>query len=753
MIASALFLGVLFSHSLTGTATRQICIPHIAVAEVWRTDLLLDNPSGQPIALELQLYSQGQAQEARSIELPAFTQVSLPLTIGECGFVQSSAGELVCRLSYRHQVDQGVAEFILQGQACSRLSFLRGDSSTVPDWAGLAYMNVHDAQATVSLTAYDHSGKPLAVVQRTLGPWSRDVVEWNGIFPEIELAAIARLEAISPYPMSGLTLSGLKGSRVLLFTPAVGRLPAGVYFLPHIAADTQSWGSTLLLDNTTEMARQVSLTLFSQGQEAATFELAVDPGASLRFALSADAEPAQAEAGYLLLKDEGIIPRASFRHQEGGACEFLLSQSESESLAFCLPNPAAELNWRGLAIANVSPGPIIAALHAYHQGQAVATSILDLPGHTRQVHTLELLFGGKTVDQVIAQASVSSGASLAGLCIAGAGGERLLFSHAQVQAQPDPGQLVGELYYPGDDSVWQRADPAGWDEKLLEQALTLAEDNRSSALLVLLRGRILAERIWRVPSFPRTGLTEWGQPQEDVASVQKSLSSLLATIARDRGLLDIERPVSTYLGPGWSKASATHEQAILVRHLLSMTSGLNERFEYVYPVGSFWQYNTPVYAVLHEVLESAGGKSLGQLTTEWLTRPLAMKNSYWVNRPAGSENDLGLVACVRDLARLGLLVQSGGAWRGASLLKNPSLLLEAVSPSQTLNQQYGYLWWLNRQRLLLPTAPADLIAAQGANGRRIWIVPSLGLVVTRTGASPSPSFERDLWALLTAAQP
>jgi len=753
MIVSVLLLGVLGSRSLTGTATRQICIPHIAAAEVWRTDLLLDNPSGQVLALELQLFTRGQALAARTMELPAFTQISLPLTTGECGFVRTSAPELVCRLSFRHQVDQGVAEFILQGQASSRLSFLLGDASTVPDWAGLAYMNVHNAQAMITLTAFDRAGGALAVVQRTLGPWSRDVVEGKEIFPELELSSISRLEASSPYPMSGLTLRGLQGSRILLFTPAVGRLPAGTYALPHIAADVQTWRSSLLLDNPSGKVQQASLTLFLQGQEAATFELAVDPGAALPFALAEEGTSAFGESGSLVLRDEGLIPRVFYHHREGGTCEFLLSQDTSDTFAFCLPSAAAELNWRGLAIANTGLLPTIATLEAYHQGQAVAVATLELAGHTRQVHPLELLFGGLAVDQVIAQASVPLDASLAGLCIAGAGGERLLFSHAQGQVRPDAGQPVNNLYFPGQDSLWQRADSAGWDEKLLEQALDLAEDNRSSALLVLLRGRILAERIWRVPAFPRSGLTEWGQPQEDVASVQKSFSSLLAAIARDRGLLDIERPVGAYLGPGWSKASASQEQAILVRHLLSMTSGLNERFEYAFPAGSHWEYNTPLYAVLHDVLESAVGRSLGQLSEEWLSRPLGMENSYWLMRPEGTGNDVGLISCARDMARLGLMVQAGGAWRGASLLQNPAFLLESLSPSQSLNPQYGYLWWLNRQKTLVPTAPADLTAAQGANGRRIWIVPSMGLVVTRTGANPSSGFERDFWALLTEAQP
>ena len=67
-----------------------------------------------------------------------------------------------------------------------------------------------------------------------------------------------------------------------------------------------------------------------------------------------------------------------------------------------------------------------------------------------------------------------------------------------------------------------------------------------------------------------------------------------------------------------------------------------------------------------------------------------------------------------------------------------------TTPSQTLNSYYGCPWWLNDQsscRLpgsqinfpssLASSAPADIIAALGKNDQKIYVVPSLGLVVVR----------------------
>jgi hypothetical protein len=53
--------------------------------------------------------------------------------------------------------------------------------------------------------------------------------------------------------------------------------------------------------------------------------------------------------------------------------------------------------------------------------------------------------------------------------------------------------------------------------------------------------------------------------------------------------------------------------------------------------------------------------------------------------------------------------------------------------------------------------PDKLAAAFGALGRKCYIVPSLGLVVTRLGDSPEttgkPRFDNEFWRLLMEATP
>ncbi|MBX2979815.1 MAG: hypothetical protein KF905_11005 [Flavobacteriales bacterium] len=91
-----------------------------------------------------------------------------------------------------------------------------------------------------------------------------------------------------------------------------------------------------------------------------------------------------------------------------------------------------------------------------------------------------------------------------------------------------------------------------------------------------------------------------------------------------------------------------------------------------------------------------------------------------------------------------------------------------ITPSQTLNPAYGYLWWLNGQSSYLlpglqfplsgpamPNAPMDVYAALGKNGQIINVSPSSGIVVVRMGDLPGgifvPNVYNDqIWQYLNA---
>lgn len=298
--------------------------------------------------------------------------------------------------------------------------------------------------------------------------------------------------------------------------------------------------------------------------------------------------------------------------------------------------------------------------------------------------------------------------------------------------------------------------------------LDYVRDHASTGFIVIQDGKTLVDQTWPDPHTDRMfanftyGPAPDGSLLEDVASQQKSFVAVLAAIAVDKGLLDVEAPVSRYLGAGWSKASAEQEARIRVIDVLTMSSGLNEQFGYVAPAGSTFLYNTPVYAITKAIVSAAAGQPLEAITQDWLTAPTGMKHTAWRQRPAALAsvgNATGLVTTPHDVARFGLMVLHGGVAEGGKRVVSKAQL-DALFARSAANPAYGRLWWLNgsdytlraqgrRDGQLIPAAPADLVGALGAFDRRLYVVPSRKLVVVRTGAAANdPDFDQQLWLRL-----
>jgi arylsulfatase A-like enzyme/CubicO group peptidase (beta-lactamase class C family) len=306
-------------------------------------------------------------------------------------------------------------------------------------------------------------------------------------------------------------------------------------------------------------------------------------------------------------------------------------------------------------------------------------------------------------------------------------------------------------------STWATLAPAaaGMDEGRLQAAVQYALEQKSLGVLVLRGGKIVAEGY--APG--------WGpEKARSIASATKSMTAFLVGIALDEGKFQsLDQPVADF-APAWK---GTPKQAIRLRHLLSMTSGLdaqgfsvgvlkgdqfeiNQKMPLKAPPGTAWEYNTVAYHMLFRLIEKATGESLEAYAQRKLFGPIGMEHHAWIKSPAGAVTNYYRLQCsTRDLARFGLFALRGGQWDGQPLVSK-AYFSEATTPSQDLNPAYGYLWWLNAKEtnqpmaglgsamasLKFPGAPRDLIAAMGAEGQNVLIVPSLDLVVVRQGESP-----------------
>ena len=267
-------------------------------------------------------------------------------------------------------------------------------------------------------------------------------------------------------------------------------------------------------------------------------------------------------------------------------------------------------------------------------------------------------------------------------------------------------------------------------------------------------GRILAESY-----FGGTSATTL----RDVASVQKSIISTLIGIAVEDGLLSLDDPVSAYLPAGWSNADTSVEASITIRHLMTHSSGLNPRsMTSVAVPGTKFDYNTAAYQRLRPLLEEAAGQEINAITRGWIFDKIGPSDATsW--QPRADEGDAdggegwGLSMTARDMARFGLLAVRRGQWAGTSVVS--AAWFDDAWASSAEKADYGLLWWLmGKGRVRGPGVPEDWVAALGARDQKIYVFPSLDLVLIRQGLAAQEetenvsNFDRVLFNAIVAAR-
>jgi CubicO group peptidase (beta-lactamase class C family) len=327
------------------------------------------------------------------------------------------------------------------------------------------------------------------------------------------------------------------------------------------------------------------------------------------------------------------------------------------------------------------------------------------------------------------------------------------------------GQMI---YFPPNMSEeWDTVDATalGWLPDPLEELSDYLEDQNSRAFILLKDGKIVMERYYN--NFSATSNWYW-------ASAGKSLTAAIVGIAQEEGRLNIHDAVSTYLGSGWTSLPDSLESKIKIIHLLTMTSGLDDRVSnpdctapeclvYKVPAGSRWAYHNGPYTLLNTIVSNAVGQPFNVYMNLKLLRRCGMQGAFL---PA--ENNIVMFSTARSFARFGLLTLANGDWDNEQLITDKNYIHEMLNSSTDLNESYGYLWWLNGKSSyklpvldfvfsgsLFQNAPTDLVAALGKDGQIIHIVPSLGIVLIRMGDAPSNGggavslgLSNDIWSYL-----
>jgi CubicO group peptidase (beta-lactamase class C family) len=331
---------------------------------------------------------------------------------------------------------------------------------------------------------------------------------------------------------------------------------------------------------------------------------------------------------------------------------------------------------------------------------------------------------------------------------------------------PPPPAATTYYYPPISSDTWETTSAAslGWDITKLNEAIAFAQSKNTYGLIILHKGRLVTEQYWN----------GWNKDTRYfIASAGKSVTAFLAGIAQQEGALNINNKTSAYLGAGWTSCPRAKEDLITVKHQLTMTTGLDYNvpddncitpacLTYKADAGTQWYYHNAPYRLLQDVIANATSTNYNTYTRLKLADKIGMKNYTWFNYI--------LWLNTRDMARFGLLTLSKGKWDTQTLMTDAAYFSAMTNSSSNLNQSYGYLWWLNGKTSfmapgtafvfpgsLAPSAPADMFSALGKGDKKIYVIPSLDLVVVRHGddtgdnvLGPS-SFDEVFWQKLKAA--
>ena len=296
----------------------------------------------------------------------------------------------------------------------------------------------------------------------------------------------------------------------------------------------------------------------------------------------------------------------------------------------------------------------------------------------------------------------------------------------------------------------------------LTVALRYAQDKNSYGLIIAHRGTIQLE-------YYKDGFN--AERLLDSQSMHKPLSAILTMAAVADGKLTLDDPLARFI-PQWRDDA---RGKITVRDVLYMQTGLNEpRYEEKIdnpayqmfmtshlekavlalkledPPGTHYRSHYAATQLLQFVLESATGERYADYLRERLWSRLGGGHArVRLDRPRGNAQVFCcLQARPRDWLRVGLMLANRGEHNGQTILTADAFRQLTTASTMAPNFAMQQIWLgspYNRVRMgdsrnparglpmSAPFSAADVFYLEGRGGQRVYVVPSLQLVVVRQG--------------------
>jgi CubicO group peptidase (beta-lactamase class C family) len=147
-----------------------------------------------------------------------------------------------------------------------------------------------------------------------------------------------------------------------------------------------------------------------------------------------------------------------------------------------------------------------------------------------------------------------------------------------------------------------------------------------------------------------------------------------------------------------------------------------------FPPGQRFQYGPVPYQLFGEVMRrKLGGKEDPlQYMERRIFSKIGMKYDAWREDSEKMPHlPSGAMIRAREWAKFGLLIKQAGKWNGETLLSE-ARLKECFQGSKA-NPAYGLTFWLNPNG----TGPRDLVMAAGKGKQKLYIIPSLDLLIVQ----------------------
>ncbi|MDD3079998.1 MAG: serine hydrolase [Paludibacter sp.] len=244
-------------------------------------------------------------------------------------------------------------------------------------------------------------------------------------------------------------------------------------------------------------------------------------------------------------------------------------------------------------------------------------------------------------------------------------------------------------------------------------------------------------------------------------SMAKSFTQALVGIMVKKGLFNIKKPADI---PEWKN---DERSKITIESLMHMNSGLDWNEDYgnlsdvtimlhkeknmaaytylkkaVVRSDSLWAYNSGATNIVSYLIRKIlnNDSVYFAFPRKELFNPLGMRSAVFEVDPSGTFTGSSYIyATMRDYVRFGLLYFHKGNWLGNQILPE-GWTDYTMQPAAGSKGEYGSFFWLN-QSGDYPGVPSDLYMCRGHDGQYIYIIPSLDLVVVRTGFSKKGDFD------------